>query len=61
MAGAKKPHHGSGGQPRFWYERGTDNKLTHIFYVDDGKRSWRWAVRAGDNYRYLDAKERELR
>lgn len=36
---------------RFWYEVGTDNKLTRILHVDNGKRSWIWGFREGDLYR----------
>jgi len=61
MAGVKTTRLGSGGQARFYYERNTDNKLTHVLIVDNGKRSWSWAVREGDDYRYIDAKDYELR
>jgi len=46
---------------RFWYKRGTDEKLTHVLRVENGKRSWYWAIRNGENYTEVPQKDCELR
>jgi len=61
MGGVKTRRAGDGGRQRFWYKRGTDVKLTHVLCVDNGKRSWYWAIREGENYTRVPQKDCELR
>ena len=61
MAGVKTRRAGTGGQQRFWYKRGTDEKLTRVLRVDNGKRSWIWTVRDGDWYTEVPSVDCELR
>ena len=46
---------------RFWYEKGTDTKLTRVLRITNGKKSWFWAVRDGDNYREVPSDKCELK
>ena len=46
---------------RFWYEKDTDTKLTRVLRITNGKKSWFWAVRDGDNYREVPSDKCELK
>ena len=46
---------------RYWYEAGTDNRLTRILRVDRGKRSWFWGVREDNWYREVPKNKPVLR
>jgi len=46
---------------RFWYEKGTDNKLIRVLRIVRGKKSWFWAVRTGDGYRKIPSDNIERR
>lgn len=60
MSGVKTRRRGESDH-RFWYEVGTDNKLTRILRVDNGKRSWFWGFREGDSYREIPKDKTILR
>jgi hypothetical protein len=46
---------------RHWYEKGTDNKLTKVLRITNGKKSWIWAVRDGNDYHEVPSDKTELR
>jgi len=60
MGGVKTRRRGESNH-RFWYKRGTDEKLTRVLRVDNGKKTWFWAVRDGEWYKEVPQKECELR
>jgi len=60
MGGVKTRRRGEHAH-RFWYKRGTDTKLTHVLRVENGKRSWYWAIRNGEKYIEIPQKDCELR
>ena len=61
MAGVKTARSGTGGQARFWYKRGTNDKLTRVLRMNGGKRAWIWALRDGDWYTEVKPVDCELR
>lgn len=61
MAGVKTRRAGTGGQQRFWYKRGTDDKLTRVLRLDGGKRRFFWGIRDGDWYTEVPPVDCELR
>lgn len=60
MGGVKTRRRGESAH-RYWYKKGTDEKLTRILRVTEGKRTWHWGAREGDWYRVLGEHEIELR
>jgi len=51
--GGVKTRRQSESNHRYWYEKGTDNKLTRVLRFTNGKRSWFWALREGAEYREI--------
>ena len=60
MGGVKTRRQGESNH-RYWYEKGTDTKLMRVLRITNGKKSWFWAVRDGDNYREVPSDKCELK
>ena len=60
MGGVKTRRQGESNH-RYWYEKGTDTKVGHVLRVANGKKSWFWAVRDGNEYREVPSDNCELK
>jgi len=60
MGGVKTRRRGESNH-RYWYETGTDNRLTRILRIVGGKRTWIWGAKEGDWYREVHKDKTVLR